>query len=408
MLKFMRNPLTQLNSKLLFSNASNTEDLAIEYEGRIKTLPSRVSIEEYIAKFLTLKKQKDDSSKYNEKTDSFFWWYKTTKSQIKSLYSRGSSHSEQSRIIYSQNGWTNFHSYNDHSPIKAEKRVTLITSMFNCADWLPICLNNIIQQTFFSSCNLLLFDCERNPELLERSLPYLLAHENIKYFRLVKDPGLYGVWNMAAMISHTDYLGNMNTDDLRHPFQISELVHLLDHNSDCLVASTSLVPYQKEDIYNVANNGLMELSHTSLWSHGEEPWFAFLEGSYIVDKLFKFDENGKAVDSQCIPHCAPIWRRSIHDLVGFFNETYFSSAADWGLWLNCLANGGSAHISGLPYTYYYLNPTSYMRRDTKGVDVVNNLCKAYNCGQLSSFLNESLLLSPHEDPKLLIDLALNI
>jgi hypothetical protein len=67
-----------------------------------------------------------------------------------------------------------------------------------------------------------------------------------------------------------------------------------------------------------------------------EPWNIHPEGIYSIDSLFLKSQEGKATSSQCIPHCAPIKRKSMHLKAGYFNEQVYYSAADWGLWLTAV------------------------------------------------------------------------
>ena len=55
------------------------------------------------------------------------------------------------------------------------------------------------------------------------------------------------------------------------------------------------------------------------------------------------------------PHCAPMWRRSLHDRCGVFDETY-RSAGDWEFWLRCIRNGVTMHKIEPPLVAYFHNP----------------------------------------------------
>ena len=61
------------------------------------------------------------------------------------------------------------------------------------------------------------------------------------------------------------------------------------------------------------------------------------------------------------PHNAPMWRRSLHDGLGGFDET-FESAGDWEFWIRCaLAGRRFLHVE--PSTVaYYVNEAGLSRR----------------------------------------------
>ena len=56
------------------------------------------------------------------------------------------------------------------------------------------------------------------------------------------------------------------------------------------------------------------------------------------------------------PHCMPMWRKSIHEKNGFFDQKY-KSAGDWDFWLRCAFNGSKYLKYGKPLGLYYFNPT---------------------------------------------------
>jgi len=62
------------------------------------------------------------------------------------------------------------------------------------------------------------------------------------------------------------------------------------------------------------------------------------------------------------PHCAPMWRRSLHDRFGYFDESY-TSAGDYEFWVRCAMRG--AVLKGIPdlLTLYYQNPNGMSTRD---------------------------------------------
>ena len=56
-----------------------------------------------------------------------------------------------------------------------------------------------------------------------------------------------------------------------------------------------------------------------------------------------------------MPHAAPLWRRSIHDEHGMFDDKY-RSAGDWEMWLRAASQGSKFKKVRIPTTLYYFNP----------------------------------------------------
>ena len=55
------------------------------------------------------------------------------------------------------------------------------------------------------------------------------------------------------------------------------------------------------------------------------------------------------------PHCMPVWRKSLHEENGWFDETY-RSASDWDFWLRCAFAGSVYKKLNEPLGLYYFNP----------------------------------------------------
>ena len=55
------------------------------------------------------------------------------------------------------------------------------------------------------------------------------------------------------------------------------------------------------------------------------------------------------------PHCMPMWRKSLHERHGFFEEKY-RSASDWEFWLRCTLEGVEMKKINKPLGLYYFNP----------------------------------------------------
>jgi len=57
-----------------------------------------------------------------------------------------------------------------------------------------------------------------------------------------------------------------------------------------------------------------------------------------------------------LPHNNPMWKKTLHDRFGYFNEEY-RSAADWDLWLRCAIGGATFKKHPQIMGVYYFNPT---------------------------------------------------
>ncbi len=247
---------------------------------------------------------------------------------------------------------------------KDSYKVTLLTSMFNGEKYLESFIDNLSMSPLFKSVNLILFDANNSDKDLKQLAPYLARYSNIKYLKLKSDPGLYEIWNLGIHMSSTEYIGNANLDDRRHPLQLEALISALDKDKNLDLVSTHVVPMHDytADIYSFKESA-------------PYIFYSWMEGTYTISDLFKIENDH--IKSNCIPHCMPIWRKRIHEKCGYFNESNNRSAADFELWLRGIDLGLTFSIVPIPASYYYVNPNSYMRCDTGHENIAAHLHSIY-------------------------------
>ena len=57
-----------------------------------------------------------------------------------------------------------------------------------------------------------------------------------------------------------------------------------------------------------------------------------------------------------LPHNNPMWRKTIHEKNGYFNDKY-KSAGDWDFWLKCVFSGSKFLKHPETLGVYYFNPS---------------------------------------------------
>ena len=89
------------------------------------------------------------------------------------------------------------------------------------------------------------------------------------------------------------------------------------------------------------------------------------------------------------PHNAPMWRKSLHDELGFFDAS-FNSAADWEFWLRCLLKGKQFFKLNRPHVAYYYNPEGLSTRpDVRTVEEIDRIAAVYRDRLISPRLSTS-------------------
>jgi glycosyltransferase involved in cell wall biosynthesis len=210
-------------------------------------------------------------------------------------------------------------------------KISIITSVFDGDQFILPFLEDITRQTIFKEkCELILINA--NSPGSEEAVIFEFIKKfphNIHYHRLDKDPGIYSCWNIAIKLATGEFLTNANLDDRKAPTFFAELARELVLNDGIdIVYADNLVTWIPNETW--------EFNTANILYHSEEfSPEAMLQGNP--------------------PHCMPMWRKTLHEKFGYFEEKY-RSASDKEFWLRCVAGGRKAFKLTKPLGLYYLNP----------------------------------------------------
>jgi glycosyltransferase involved in cell wall biosynthesis len=223
----------------------------------------------------------------------------------------------------------------DFKSVKLEQipKISFITSVYKGEEFIEGFIQDITRQTIFKEkCELVLVNCNSPENEEEIILKYQkLYPDNIKYIKLDYDPGIYGAWNTAIKECSGEFISNANLDD-RHAVDFAEKfakLLVLDKDVDCVYTENLVTMNPHETFKNNSSNG-------QVYTVEEFSLEAMLRGNP--------------------PHCMPMWRKSLHEKNGYFDEKY-KSAGDWEFWLRCSFNGSKyLKYTTEPLGLYYFNP----------------------------------------------------
>lgn len=208
-------------------------------------------------------------------------------------------------------------------------KISIITSVYKAEKYIKEFLEDITKQTVFDNCELLLINANSPQNEEEIIKDYLEKHDNIVYKKLDKDPGVYGVWNLGIEMSTGEFITNANVDDRRSSKQLEILSReLVNNKSIDLVYSQSFITENANETFsfNSSQNKVYSITHFSR------------------ENMIK-----------CLPGCMPLWKKSLHEKAGFFNENY-KHAGDWEMWLRAVRNGANFKKVNGTHGLYYVNP----------------------------------------------------
>lgn len=223
-------------------------------------------------------------------------------------------------------------------------RVTVLTAVKEAGPFLPGCLESLLDQTILRETEVVVIDNRPgggDSAILTR---YRKRFGRLVYLPLPR-PGLYRAWNAGIRASSGDYLTNLNADDRLRRDALEVMADELDAHPDvALVYADSYVTRRPFETFERNSSR----GRTTRWP-------AFSRARLLVECI-------------CGPH--PMWRRSLHRSLGYFDES-FASAGDYDFWLRIAE---SYPMRRIPETLglYYRNPrgVSIAGRDAARAEVL--------------------------------------
>ncbi len=208
--------------------------------------------------------------------------------------------------------------------------LTIVTSLYKGEKYIKNFLENIVNQSIFDECELFIVDANSPENEYEIIKQYTNIYPNIRYLRLEEKISIYQAWNIAIKESKSEFITNANVDDL-HRLDAFELkIQALRQNPETdVVYSDVYYSYLANVPFNiVAKCGLRT--------------------NFVTANKF----NLLSYNS---PHNAPMWRRSLHDKIGFFDSQY-KSCGDYEFWLRAAFSGSLFFKLDEVLVVYYFNP----------------------------------------------------
>jgi hypothetical protein len=258
--------------------------------------------------------------------------------------------------------------YGVNIPETKTPRISFVTSLFKGGDFLRGYLENISLSAALADGEIIIVDA--NPDTTDELVIKKFIEENkvfsnrIKYIHLEKDPGLYKCWNIGIENSSGAYITNANIDDRRDPYHTLKLINFLDKNEKYAGVCGDLSAVDSgslENYFSIIRNQI---------------WFNDIENGDVTKNDF-FVKNKDEISSRNIMHCMPIWRKSLHDKYGYFDEDTFGTSADWEFWLRCSeAREIFYHLTN-SFGIYFINPNSHNRRDIASIAKESEIIKKY-------------------------------
>ena len=251
--------------------------------------------------------------------------------------------------------------------------VSIISSIYDADEYIENFLKDIVRQTFFKQCELILINPNSPGDEWPIIQKYMQKYPNIIYQRLEVDPGLYATWNLAIKMARGIYITNANSDDRRAPHHIEQHVYRLNSVPAVSIACCGTV------VTKVPNETWEINSAFGTWYNTRKEIIDNIDDLFNQDfRLGKLHPEDRDVISFNIPHCAPVWKKILHDKYGYFDEENYGPFADWEFWLRCLASGEKIFRINAALTLYFMGKNSYSIRNlARKAEIENRIIKKY-------------------------------
>ena len=194
-------------------------------------------------------------------------------------------------------------------------KISIISTFHDGNTFLLGFLKNMVEQTIFKDCELILVDADSQGNEKDLIVSYQEKYSNIKYIRtqmLKPTPCL----NRAIKEATGQYLTLALIDDRKSKTCIEELYTVLQQSP-----LVDLV-YGDVSLSFVSNETFDQNTHQKKFEHSQLP--------FSRENMVK-----------CLPGPMPMWRKIIHDKCGFFDEDGCDFADDWEMWLRMVHAGSS-------------------------------------------------------------------
>ena len=224
-------------------------------------------------------------------------------------------------------------------------KISAIVSVFNAGEFLPRKMDSLLAQTIYPDISHperleVIFVNANSPDPRDREKleEYTEAFSWVKVINLPHRVGVYHAWNIGIQAATGDYIVNSNVDDPLLPDAYETMANELDRGADVVYgnwwATTSKLPTVDD------------------W----EPYL--LQGNdYPLGQSHygNFPVSAARLADYCHWSCGVMWRRSLHERVGWFDPS-FSICGDYDMWCRMMLAG--AQVVALPQTlgWFYFSP----------------------------------------------------
>jgi len=174
------------------------------------------------------------------------------------------------------------------------KKISVLTSLYNCEPFLQGYFRALATIAGKEQIEVLLLHNAPQEKELAVIAEHLPALDFVRHIVIPERESLYRTWNRGILLSEGEYITVWNVDDVRFPDSILQQADALDKNPDAAIAYGDIWISPQ---YGVCGTAKTHYPVFSRFSHKE-----FLLEYYIS--------------------CFQMWRKSIHSVIGYYDEQF--------------------------------------------------------------------------------------
>lgn len=220
---------------------------------------------------------------------------------------------------------------------KSGIKVSAIVSTYNSEKFIRGCLEDLVNQTLFQKGELEIVVVDSGSQQNEKAIvgEFRQKYKNIKYIRTKERETVYAAWNRGIKAASGKYVTNANTDDRHRKDALEVMAKELDDDPNVILvyADVFVTNFPCESFAN----------HIRCGYH--------IRPDYSPDIML----------SGCHMGPQPMWRKSVHGEIGYFN-TSSKSAGDYEMWCRIATRYPMKHIQEF-FGVYYENPEGFCNID---------------------------------------------
>ncbi len=199
--------------------------------------------------------------------------------------------------------------------------VSAIVSTVNSERFLRGCLEDLENQTLADRLEIVVVDSASDEGEGAIVREFQSRYENIVYIRTKERETVYGAWNRGIRTARGRYITNANTDDRHRSDAFEVMARILDTLPEvALVYGDLLITETENETFD------------SCTPVGRFEWLNWSRQDLL--------------NQGCFMGPQPMWRRSVHDEYGCFDDTFVTSG-DYEFWLRISQTSTFLHIPAI-------------------------------------------------------------